>query len=274
MNSNIGSVKLYHRSGAAVKLPVAGDASAMHAAVDDYLAAGFTVALPGMEAGEQMEMASHVIRGRVSKDGKTTPYILLYSPKPELKHSFLKVYLNTEAMVFDFEYASKLRLGNIPVYVGKDKPERGKDPDTDREFLVAAPKPFGVLFRDNPRWSQEAADAAKQKNEIYAVPRRVFVRWADQRPEGDAPQARQTDPRLQSGSAPMDVEAIRAKWKQMIGSNPPVDAFNRFAAANWPDVPESMRGALQSAIRGLASKNGWTWDGHQYVAADDGSVPF
>jgi hypothetical protein len=72
------------------------------------------------------------------------------------------------------------------------------------------------------------------------------------------------------------VEAIRAKWKQMIGSNPPVDAFNRFAAANWPDVPESMHGALQSAIRGLASKNGWTWDGHQYVASGDdpSDIPF
>lgn len=89
-----------------------------------------------------------------------------------------------------------------------------------------------------------------------------------------APQGRQTDPRLQTGSAPVDVEAIRSKWKQMINSNPPVDAFNRFAAANWPDVPESMHGSLQSAIRGLASKNGWTWDGHQYVAADDGTVPF
>ena len=187
MNENIGRVKLYHRSGAKVSLPVNGqDAAAMHAAVDAYLAAGFAVNLPGMEPGEHREEVSHVVRGRHSKDGKTTPYVLLYSPKPELKHAFLKVYLNTESMVFDFEYASKLRLGNIPVYVGKDKPERGVDQEFDREFMVAAPKPFSVLFKDNPKYSAE--DAAKTPaGQVYPIPKRVFVRWADQRSDGEQP---------------------------------------------------------------------------------------
>ena len=85
-----------------------------------------------------------------------------------------------------------------------------------------------------------------------------------------APQGRQADPRLQTGSAP-DVEAIRAKWKQMIGSNPPVDAFNNFYADNWLEVPQAMRNDLNAAIRGLASRSGWTWDGQRWT---DAEIPF
>jgi hypothetical protein len=80
-------------------------------------------------------------------------------------------------------------LDAIPEYLGNDKPERGKSSKTD-QFIVPAKKPFGVVMKDNPKYNENDRAAAASRKEIYKVPRRLFVRWVDQRPnEEPKPQA-------------------------------------------------------------------------------------
>ncbi len=278
VSPNVGSVRLYHRSGALVTLPVTGaDPAAMHAHVDAFLAAGFAVAMPGLEAGEEKDMVGWLVRGQAEgQRGDVTDFLLLYSTNDAYTFSFLKVYLNKPEDVAAFEAAAGMRLTDLPVYVGRDKPERGKSKAVDSQFIRAVRKPFGVVFKQNPKWSQEAADSAKNRNEMYTVPRRVFVRWDGQ---GEAKAA---DPRTEPQGA-IDPDAIRAKWKNFMASSPPVEVFNRFCKDNWPDVPKNMQGGVNKAIQEHADKNRWTWDGQagEYYAAktvggyvDDQEVPF
>lgn len=176
-----GWVKLYAKSGALVTIPVTAaplDYAAMAANVDAMIAAGFAVLAPGLEEGEEKETVAYLVHGQMDGRDGITDFLLLYSANDAMKWSFLKVYLNKDEDVAAFEAASGMKLDAIPVYVGQDKPERGKNKMVDK-FIIAARKPFPVVFKQNPKWTQEAADAAKSRNEMYTVPRRVFLRWAD-----------------------------------------------------------------------------------------------
>lgn len=177
-----GWIKLFHRSGALVTIPVTEkplDYAAMAANVDAMIAAGFAVQAAGLEAGEEKEMVGHVIRGQHDSGRDITDFVLLYSTDDGKKFSFLKCFLNTDEDVAAFEAASGMKLNAIPVYVGQDKPERGKNRVVDQQFMRSPPKPFGVVFGDNPKWKQSEADAAAAEKKMYTKPKRVFIRWAD-----------------------------------------------------------------------------------------------
>lgn len=195
--ADCGSVRLYSRSGAVVTLPVTVaplDYGQMMANVEAMILAGFSVNPPGLEAGEQRETVGFVVKGIQDDGRKTTPFILLYSADSAQKFSFLKVYLNDDEAIQSFEAVSGMHLGSIPQYIGQDKPERGKNRQVDT-FIVPVRKPFAAVFVDNPKWSQDAQDAAKAKGEVYSVPKRKFVRWqgtdspapANGQPAGNSP---------------------------------------------------------------------------------------
>lgn len=176
-----GWTRLYHPRGPQVTLPVLDTTPAGSlAAVAAYLDAGWLVAAPGLEEGEEKDSVGWVLRSTIEKDGESTPFLLLYSTNDALKWSFLKVYLNTDDDIAAFEYASKMRLDALPEYVGADKPARGAAAKTDR-FIVAAPRPFGVVYKKNPKYDPNETDASKKKSA------RLFVRWADQRPAAQPP---------------------------------------------------------------------------------------
>ena len=256
--------------------------------VEGLRAAGFEPASVGgssepgghKDGGEQEETVSHVLRGKFTKDGKTTPYVLLYAENKALKHSFLKVYLNTEQDILLFQQASGVLLNNLPVYIGKDKPERGSDPDID-QLIIAVANPFKVVVKQNPYWSQEAADAAKSRNEIYAKPRRVLVRWVGPSGSPPAPQAanpqqpqRAVSPHPPAPSRTPDWNAIRDEARHMLANETPLAEFNRMFGSGgrildregaWlPYVPADARTAIMEKVVAYANARNWFFNGTEY----------
>jgi hypothetical protein len=173
-----GWVKLYHPSGVLVTLPVPDgsfDYQGAFANVGQAVAAGFLVDAPGLEAGEMKDQATWVVRKDVENknDGTISASIALY--RDGERYSFLTVYLDTPEEISAFQYASGLKLNQLPKYVGSGKLEKGKDRQTDQLF-TKAPKAFGVVMRANPKHDPNETDATKKK------PARLFVRWEAQMP--------------------------------------------------------------------------------------------
>ncbi len=185
--ATVGVVKLYHPAGVLVELPIPGgpfDYQAAFGNVSAALAAGFLVAAPGLEAGEQREEIGYVARKSKDNDrGGTTPVLDLYPANEQAKFAVLSVYLNTPEDVAAFEHASGLKLAALQVYIGDNKIERGKKRELDA-LVAKAPKPFGVVLIPNPKYDEQAAAAAKAGGKMYTIPKRKFVRWADQKPAG------------------------------------------------------------------------------------------
>lgn len=174
---NCGWIKPWHPKGLQVTLPIIADYdyAAAFKAVSASLDAGFLVAAPGLEEGEEKEEVGWVCRGAFEKEGEVTPYVLLYAVNEQLTWSFLKVYLNKPQDIAAFEYASKLQFDKLPDYVGNDKPQRGASKKTDA-FIVKVPKPFTVVYKRNPKHND--TEEGKMK------PARLFVRWSDTKPDG------------------------------------------------------------------------------------------
>lgn len=180
-----GWVKLFHPRGVQVTLPVAAerqDYGALLANVGAMLDAGWLVAAPGLEAGEHKVEIGYVVRRTKDNDDRTvTPIVDLYPADESMKFSLLSVYLNRPEDVAAFEHAAGVRLDAIPVYIGDNKIERGKKRETDR-LVTKVPRPLGVVWAANPKHNEAEADAARLANKMYTVPKRKFIRWADQKP--------------------------------------------------------------------------------------------
>src|ERR1700683_5287859 len=121
-----GSMNLFHPPGPQVtpRELFAGHYRKSFAAVGAALDAGFLAEAPGLEQGEERDEIGWVLRAAHEKDGEVTPVIVLYSVNEAFSWPILKVYLNKQADIEAFEYASKLRLGKIPVYAGNDRAAR------------------------------------------------------------------------------------------------------------------------------------------------------
>lgn len=173
-----GWVKLYHPSAAQVTIPLGLTAAITESAaqtlmlsINNLLEAGFSVNVPGVEAGEFVEEIGWVLR-KIQKNerGDTTPRIEAYPANPALRKKHIHIYLNTEEDVAAFEAACGIKLADMPVYVGKDSVERGADPETDR-YIIALPRPARLVWKENPAYDPAETDPEKKK------PRRLFVRW-------------------------------------------------------------------------------------------------
>ena len=170
-----GWVKLYSPRGPQVTLPVAmGMPDEMLASVHAYLDAGWCVEAPGLEPGEHRDTIGWVVKGVGGDEG--VPVVDLYPDHEATKYALMRVYLNNAADVAAFEYASNLRLAQMPEYVGVGRLERGKAPQTDKMFSKP-PRSFTVVWKDNPKYDPAETDATKKK------PKRLFVRWLDQPPQ-------------------------------------------------------------------------------------------
>ena len=174
-----GWVKLYHPKGPLVTIPVNTametlDYDAMLANVTAMLDAGWLVQAPGLEEGEHKDEVGYVVKSYVGEDG--TPAIDVYPAHEAAHYSLMRVYLNTPEQQQAFEYAAKVKLDSLPEYVGVGRLERGKSPQTDKLFHKLA-KPIGIVWKDNPKYNPDETDATKKK------PKRLFVRWADEKPK-------------------------------------------------------------------------------------------
>lgn len=187
MNPSTGSTQLFHPRGPLCTLPLPADPAEAFAFVGRCLDAGWLVTAPGLEHGEQREEVGYVLRGSCENNGEVTPTLLLYSTNEAHRFSFLKIYLDRPEDVTAFEHAAKLRLTDLPQYEGNDKPERARSSKTDR-YIVRVKTPFGVVLRDNPKFNEADRAAAQARNEIYKVPRRLFIRWAPDQAAPTSPQ--------------------------------------------------------------------------------------
>ena len=276
----VGDVWLYHPRGPKVRLPVPAGAhegaefacspALALAAVDDYLAAGWLLDAPGLEAGEHKEEVGYVLRrSKDNQDGSETPIIDLYSANDQLTWKVLSVYLNTDDDVAAFERAAGVRLTDIPLFSGTAAPERGASKQSDK--FITRTRPFGVVWGANPKYDEAAAQQAAAANKRYTVPKKKFVRWADQ-PAGVSPAAGQQQQQTGADSA-------GGWWADFLGSFPPVDSLN----ARLPDLADVPAGpgkeAIKNRIAAYAKQQGWRWDATatQYAApqpADNGDIPF
>lgn len=183
---NVGGwVKLYHPAGGGVQVtlpvpPVAfspAQAQAMFSNVSTLMSAGFMVNLPGLEEGETRESVTHIVRRRKAEDGGgSTPIMDIYAGG---NFRVLSVYLDAEKEDETKHFVELFGAVNaFPLFRGNAPIERGKDAENDKEFVVnVADRGAQIVYKANPKYSQEEADRMKAENKTYKVPKRVFVRF-------------------------------------------------------------------------------------------------
>lgn len=260
-SARTGYTKLYHPRGPLVSLPVVGDTpAAMFAYVTACLDAGFVVAAPGLEVGEEREMINGILRGDFEHDGEVTPILLLYAANEAMKFSVLKVYLNNDEDVRAFESACGFKLDALPVYEGKDKPERdgGK---LATKFIFKLPKPVPVIFKQNPKYSEEEAATAKAANKPYIKPRRLFLRWADAA-TAEVPHA----PPL------TDMQVAESAWKMRLSTVQVLDDMNKILPMVKAIVDEHIRKRAWTMCLDFADGKKWVFDPAAKVFKDAAEV--
>ena len=166
-------VWLFDGGGAQVEfccpLSISNMAQEAHNYLANLLAGGFSLTMPGMEKGEQMESIGFVLRQqKVEEDGRLVPILQLYSANEAMTWPVVKVYLNNEADIFNAEKAMGVVLTKLPLYDGTDKPER--TPAAPK--ITKLPKSLDVIIKDNPAYNPDEPDPRKRK------PKRTFVRFA------------------------------------------------------------------------------------------------
>lgn len=249
-NNNNGWVKLYHPSGALVTLSVPMDSESnvdyavAFAAVGRALAAGFLVTAPGLEAGEMKDTVGWVGRGQHQGRSGMADMLFLFSIQDWWVKKFLVVYLNTDDQRLAFEAASGMVLASIPLYEGNGYPERGKQD----KFIAAAPRPFGVVFKPNPKYDEAKAKAATQANP-YTVAKKVFVRW-------DGGFESTTPSKPDDGTMPDLV----AKWKTWLASDPNLETFNKEMGEVFRGLTKSEKSAVWPWVKDHVSKTLWVYD--------------
>lgn len=261
-----GWVRVYHRSGLQVTLPVYDvpfDYAVMMQNVEGILAAGFLATAPGLEAGELKEEIGYVVRrSKDSRDGGQVPVLDLYPASDAAHFACLTVYLNSADDRAAFEAASGMSVAALPEYIGDNKIERGKNSKTDR-LVVKAPRPFGVVYVANPKYDEQAAAAARAKGEVYGVPRRKFVRWADGKPVAAKSQAEPQPSPPPATAGEYDQGAVN-EWQRWLVTRPGVEEVN-LGLPKMARYAKETKQAIWKAIQEYARDSGWVWDGGRVV---------
>jgi hypothetical protein len=256
-----GSVMLFHPKGPRVSLPVKFDTAAgMLATVTSYLDAGWLVREPGLGAGEKREEIGYVVRRtKYNEDGSKTPVIDLYPANDALSFATLSLYLNTPANLAEFEAASGIRVASLKEYDGENKIERGKNPRSD-SYVTRAPKPFGVVWQDNPFYNAEEAKTCKDSGKPYIKPKRKFVRWPDapaalQQVAGATPQqahasllgvdAQQLDKLLAEATTMQQLQAVWVSYVQPANVEGRLTTAELEALTNTKDARKMTLGSRQ-----------------------------
>ena len=180
-----GWVKLYHPAGGGVQvtLPVPpvffspAQAQAMFTNVSALIAAGFMVNLPGLEEGEKRETVSHIVRRRKAEDGGgSTPVMDIYTGG---NFRILSVYLDGDKPDLVNEFIDLFGpLSRFKVYPSNAPLERGKDAETDREYVTpVSDRGVQLVYKTNPKYDEAEAAAAAAEKKTYKVPKRIFVRF-------------------------------------------------------------------------------------------------
>lgn len=225
-NEPCAYVRLWHPRRVQVNIPLLAinpaTATEMLRAIDCLLDAGWLAALPGVEAGENVEEIGAVVRcEKENKDGTYTAILHLYSVGEQFKFPSLKTYLNNAESVAQFEAVSGLRLDSLPVYEGTNTIERGTNQKLDR-YVVPLKKPTRAIWKENPKYPAGGYPEGFPLKE--RKPKRMFVRWLDAPPSSQpqaAPAANGQQPAALAPAA-MSPVAVRkleeANYDQLVQS--------------------------------------------------------
>lgn len=150
-----------------INIPVTNAAQAfedMMAFTNALLAKGWSQREPGLGDGEHRETIGYVgRRAKVNDDGTETPVLDLYVNNEGMQHRFIGVYLDTPEEITAFETASGLKLTSIPLNPTGSPVDR-----SNTALVVRAPKPFVIIYKDNPRYDENSKDKK---------PKRYFERF-------------------------------------------------------------------------------------------------
>lgn len=235
-----GWVKMWHPKGVQVSLPIPALMlpSEMIGYINGCFEAGFLAQAAGLEAGEERETFFHVVRGVINE----TTHIDLYRDQDQFR--FLGVYLNRPEDEAAFELASGLKIKNLREFIGPGHIERGKDKRLDA-MVVTAPKPFGAVWKANPKHDSDTEEGKKK-------PKRLFVRWVDQRPqqEADCPaDAKPADPAAET----LDDagEKIINDWTDWLRTDPNRETAN----AALPQIKAIESTPVRKAVWRMVSEH-------------------
>lgn len=273
--SQFGWVKLYHSSGALVTLPVPCDTRTLDCyqsafgAISQAVAAGFSVAAPGLEQGEQKEEVLYVLRRvKQNQDNTETPIVDLYSPNDAMSWKVFTCYLNNDEQINAFERASGVKLDSLPEFPGQAAPERGAGKQTDK-FIVKCPRAFAVILKANPKYDPNEQDAKKKK------PKRVFVRWDGVPASTGAANGQKVD----TTSTAVDMGTV-GRWREFLSALPSAERLTG-ALKDMNGLDKYTWRAVWAIVRAYADGEGMDWDeaNKKFVAPVEqqqgtGDIPF
>ena len=196
-----GLVKMYAPNGAEVYLPF--DPTNANNMLALYEQQGLSpTPLNEYERERRSQVGAFVVRSHINPDGSETPVADVY-----FRHRngyvdrlrSMRVYLNTERDVQQFQSAFGVRLDALAFWPGNTPPDRGRMKAEDEKKYIHRPRHrVWVVWRLNP---------ASENDE--QAPKRLFVRWQRGRTAG---QAQPTTTTAQSnGSAPAQPATATAK---------------------------------------------------------------
>ncbi len=173
-----GFVKMYAPNGAEVYLPF--DPTSANNMLALYEQQGLSpVPLGEHERERRSQVGAFVVRSHINPDGSETPVVDVY-----FRHRngwvdrlrSMRVYLNTERDVQQFQSAFGVRLDALAFWPGNTPPDRGRMKAEDEKKYIHRPRHrVWVVWRLNP-----ASESDEQ------APKRLFVRWERGRTAGQA----------------------------------------------------------------------------------------
>ena len=173
-----GLVKMYAPNGAEVYLPF--DPTNANNILALYEQQGLSpTPLNEYERERRSQVGAFVVRSHINPDGSETPVVDVY-----FRHRngyvdrlrSMRVYLNTERDVQQFQSAFGVRLDALAFWPGNTPPDRGRMKAEDEKKYIHRPRHrVWVVWRLNP-----ASESDEQ------APKRLFVRWERGRAAGQA----------------------------------------------------------------------------------------
>ena len=248
-NDSNGWVKLWTKSGAQVTLPVPfADPQSMLAYAESYIAAGWLINAPNLNAGEYKETIGFVCRMSVisKRDGVKVDKIALYPNNPGTMWKCGQVYLDTADDVAAFEEATGLSLSSLQEYPSDAAPKRD---GSGAQYIVPVQRPTVAIFKKNDKY----VEGSKEQ------PKNHFARW-----DGTTPQTGASVPASTTNTQTPTPPAKNANTPATVAVNGTSEAAQQFDAVGakqlYVDNPDGSITVLKTLTRADVVKLQTKWN--------------
>lgn len=207
-NHSFAATKLYDASGAQITVSWQletdagvidiGTANGIRESIGNLLTAGFSVNVPGLNAGQKLEAVGAVSR-REKADG--TPIIDLFAASEALQWKLLSLYFDTDDEIAAFETATGLKLKQIPLYASDGAIKR--DSPRAAQYIVKVARPTEIVMEANPFYNPDEQDISKRK------PKHVFAGWKSDTPRPTSPTSPSSTPPAPAANGASGKDPLR-----------------------------------------------------------------